>query len=77
MALMMMVKRRTLLLGTSAAAALSAWPVRAQTAAASPARIGLLFVGSPEQRDEIDRNLLAGLAELGYVEGRNLVLERG
>lgn len=43
---------------------------------ASPARVGLLFLGSPEQRDEIDRNLLAGLAELGYVEGRNLVLER-
>lgn len=69
--------RRTVLLAAAAVAALSAWPARAQTAAGSPARVGLLFLGSPEQRDEIDRNLLDGLADLGYVEGRNLVLERG
>jgi hypothetical protein len=39
-------------------------PGHAQTATAAPARVGLLFLGSPEQRDEIDRKLLAGLAEL-------------
>lgn len=44
--------------------------------AATVARIGLLVLGSAEQRDAVERNLLAGLGELGYVEGRNLVLER-
>ena len=73
----MNANRRTLLVVTSAAAAaLAAWPARAQNAAPPPARIGLLFLGSPEQRDEVDRNLLLGLSELGYIEGRNLVLER-
>jgi putative tryptophan/tyrosine transport system substrate-binding protein len=72
-----MIERRKVLMVLAGASALPSWPLRAQTTAASPARVGLLFLGSPEQRDEIDRNLLAGLAELGYVEGRNLVLERG
>lgn len=71
-----MFKRRTVV-QSAFAATLSPWISRAQSAAASPARVALLFLGSPEQRDEIDRNLLAGLAELGYVQGRNLVLERG
>lgn len=69
-------RRAFLIAASTAAAALAAWPARAQNAAPSPARIGLLFLGSAEQRDEVDRNLLQGLSELGYVEGRNLVLER-
>lgn len=56
------------------AALLGAGPRRAR--AASVARVGLLVLGSAEQRDAVERNLLAGLGELGYVEGRNLVLER-
>lgn len=54
-------------------------PSWAQGPASAPARahIGLLVAGSYEQRGEIERNLVKGLAELGYVEGRNLVLERG
>jgi putative tryptophan/tyrosine transport system substrate-binding protein len=75
--MVLMTKRRALVLAASTAAMLPPWPARAQNAATAPARVALLFLGSPEQRDEIDRNLLAGLAELGYVEGRNLVLERG
>jgi putative ABC transport system substrate-binding protein len=73
---MVLMKRRALVMATSAAATLAPWAARAQSVAASPARVGLLFLGSPEQRDEIDRNLLAGLAEFGYVEGRNLMLVR-
>ena len=73
---MALMKRRRLVIAASAAAALPPWAARGQGVVASPARVGLLFLGSPEQRDEIDRNLLAGLAELGYAEGRNLVLVR-
>lgn len=56
------------------AAALALRPALAQ--AGSPARVGVLVLGSPAQRDDVDRQLLRGLNELGYVEGRNLVLER-
>ena len=65
--------RRHLLALLTAAAAGS---LAGRATAAPPAHIGMLFLGSPEQRDEVDRNLLAGLTELGYVEGRDLVLER-
>jgi putative ABC transport system substrate-binding protein len=56
------------------AATLAARPTLAQSA--STARVGLLVLGSSEQRDDVDRQLLQGLSELGYVEGRNLLLER-
>lgn len=56
------------------AAALAARPVPARDA--SPAQVGLLVLGSAEQRDTVAQNLAQGLGELGYVEGRNLVLER-
>jgi len=42
----------------------------------SPAQVAVLILGSAEQRDDVDRQLLLGLNELGYVEGHNLVLER-
>jgi len=67
--------RRNLLLALSAAA-FAARPGHALAAVTTPAHIGVLFLGSSEQRDEIDRNLLVGLGELGYVEGRDVVLER-
>lgn len=56
------------------AAALALRPALAATDA--PARVGVLVLGSSAQRDDVDRQLLLGLNELGYVEGRNLVLER-
>jgi putative ABC transport system substrate-binding protein len=55
------------------AAALALRPALAQ--GASPARVGVLVLGSSEQRDDVDRQLLQGLNELSYVEGRNLLLE--
>lgn len=39
-------------------------------------RIGLLFAGGEKQRDHLDRALVESLAREGYVEGRNLVIER-
>ena len=73
----MSVNRRNLLAATSTlAAGLAGWPVRMSAAVPVPAHVGLLLLGAPEQRDEVDRNLVIGLNELGYVEGRNLALER-
>jgi putative ABC transport system substrate-binding protein len=73
----MSVNRRKLLAAASTlAAGLVGWPARVSAAVPVPARVGLLLLGAPEQRDEVDRNLVIGLNELGYAEGRNLVLER-
>ena len=55
------------------AAALALRPVLAR--ADSLARVGVLVLGSSAQRDDVDRQLLQGLNELGYVEGHNLLLE--
>ena len=40
------------------------------------ARIGILVGGSLAQRGHLEEALLQGLREQGYVEGKNLVLER-
>jgi putative ABC transport system substrate-binding protein len=51
------------------------YPVCAQ----SPARIvrlGILVAGTSEQRADLDQALVEGLRARGYVEGRNLVIER-
>ena len=58
----------------SLAAALALRPALAQ--GGSSARVGVLVLGSSEQRDDVDRQLTQGLNALGYVEGRNLLLER-
>ena len=72
-------RRMMVRVGAAGAVMRAIRPVWAQTAAAPPAtaHIGLLVAGSYEQRGEVERNLVKGLAEHGYVEGRNLVLERG
>jgi putative tryptophan/tyrosine transport system substrate-binding protein len=69
------MKRREFitLLGGAAAA----WPLAARVQAAKVARIGYLITGaleSPETR--INRDAFRqGLDELGYIEGRNIVIE--
>jgi putative tryptophan/tyrosine transport system substrate-binding protein len=66
-------RRRWLL----AAGALFGAPlVAAQPAAGKQARIGILVGGSIAQRGHLEQALLDGLREQGYVEGRNLVVER-
>jgi putative ABC transport system substrate-binding protein len=43
---------------------------------AKTARVGLLMSGFAPQYVQAEREFLAGLREFGYVEGRNLVVER-
>lgn len=55
--------------------ALSWAPVHAQTAD-KPIRVGVLLSGSSDQWAPFESELVAGLRDRGYVEGRNLVLVR-
>lgn len=54
------------------AAVLALRPALAQ--GSSPARVGVLVLSSSEQRDDVDPQLAQGLNQIGYVEGRNLLL---
>jgi putative ABC transport system substrate-binding protein len=67
------VKRRTFIAGLGSAAA---WPV--MTRAQQPAMpvVGILHPGSSETEAWMDHAALRGLAEAGYVEGRNLLVAR-
>ena len=49
--------------------------VRAQ-APQKPLRIGILTSGTTEMRGHLEEALLRSLGEQGYVEGRNLIIER-
>ena len=42
----------------------------------SRVHVGILVMGGLEQRGHLEQALLQGLREQGYVEGKNLVLER-
>ena len=68
--------RRRKFLGVLCGAA-AAWPLAARAPAAKVARIGYLLTGAleaPETR--VNRNVFRqGLNELGYIEGRNIVIE--
>jgi putative ABC transport system substrate-binding protein len=55
---------------------LGAPPALAQQAAGRTARIGILVGGGVAQRGHLEQAMLEGLREQGYVEGRNLVVER-
>ena len=48
----------------------------AQQSQAKTAHIGILVGGSLKQRGHLEQALLQGLREQGYVEGKNLVIER-
>jgi putative ABC transport system substrate-binding protein len=66
------MKRRELI--ASAGTALLAWPLVAR-AATDIARLGFLGLGSPAAAAPRVEALRAGLRDLGYVEGKNLVIE--
>ncbi len=42
----------------------------------SKAHVGILVMGGPATRSHLEQALLQGLREQGYVEGKNLLLER-
>lgn len=68
-----MNNRRKLIVALGAGALISApfaW------AADKPIRIGILSSGTLELRGGLEHELLEGLRERGYVEGKNLVIER-
>jgi putative ABC transport system substrate-binding protein len=56
-------------------AALSIPMTRAQDATASK-RIGYVVYGAHDQRGHLEKAFLDGMRDQGYVEGRNLVIER-
>ena len=59
------------LLGGAAAT----WPLaaQAQQQAAKTTRLGVLLYGTPQAESQVER-VRSGLRELGYIEGRNLVV---
>ena len=71
-----MNRRETILALLALGAAGGPRAVDAQQSKDKSARIGILVSGSNAQRGHLEQALLEGLREQGYVEGKNLVLER-
>jgi putative tryptophan/tyrosine transport system substrate-binding protein len=65
------VRRREFIAGLGAAA----WPLAAQAQQPVLPLIGILYPGSPEATAKYIAGLRKGLAEAGYVEGRNISIE--
>jgi ABC-type uncharacterized transport system substrate-binding protein len=71
------MKRREFitLLGGAAAAASAIWPFSAHAQQAKVARIGFLGLVSPSSLAPRVAALRAGLRDLGWIEGRNILIE--
>ena len=67
---------RSIAVTAATALLLSASPGALTQTAEKKAHIGILVGGSQAQRGHLEQALLQGLREQGYVEGKNLVLER-
>jgi len=71
-----MNRRDTLVALLALGAAAGPLAARAQQSKDKTAHIGILVNGSIAQRGHLEQALLDGLRDQGYVEGRNLVIER-
>jgi putative tryptophan/tyrosine transport system substrate-binding protein len=67
------MRRRTFLATLGAAA--MAWPFAARGEAAKIPRVGYLWIGSPEPETNVSKGMKKGLAEHGYVLGRDLIFD--
>jgi putative ABC transport system substrate-binding protein len=67
-----MIKRRTFIAGLGSAAA---WPVVARAQQPAMPVVGFLDFFGPRPKSPFVEALLAGLAEGGFIEGRNLSIE--
>jgi putative ABC transport system substrate-binding protein len=54
----------------------AAWPLAGRAQQLTVPLVGILHPGSVETGSRFDAAVLQGLAEIGYVEGRNLAVER-
>lgn len=70
------IRRLATIAAAATALLLSAPPSGLGQSTDKTARIGMLVAGSYAERRHLEQSLLAGLREQGYVEGRNLVIER-
>jgi putative ABC transport system substrate-binding protein len=71
-----MNRRDTVLALLALGAAGGSAAAKAQQLKEKPAHIGILVGGSVSQRGHLEQALLEGLRAQGYVEGKNLVVER-
>ena len=67
-----MIERRQFIVGLGSTAA---WPVVARAQQAAVPVVGWLDSQSPETEREFLLSFRKGLAETGYVEGRNVIVE--
>ena len=67
-----MIKRREFIAGLSGAAA---WPLAARAQQAATPLVGFVSGGSPDASQGLSAAFRKGLAETGYVEGRNVTVE--
>ena len=70
-----MMDRRTFVSAAVGALFAKALPAHAQSAAKVP-RIGVLFTGTPATAAQVSDAFNQGLRERGYVEGKNILVER-
>jgi putative tryptophan/tyrosine transport system substrate-binding protein len=66
------MRRREFIAGVAGAAA---WPVVVRAQQAAVPVIGVLGFGTPETEGEMSSAFQRGLADMGYVEGRNIAVE--